>query len=117
MHKLMILIEPQVDWHEFERDWPRFLVLAEKMPGLVKETTSKIQSCLHGSLPVAEVHEFFFESPEAAKQAMASPEGVAAGKMLQEITKGRVTLLFADHFEVDPENLRTTQKENDDDQS
>ena len=117
MHKLMILIEPQVDWHEFERKWPRFLVLAEKMPGLVKETTSKIQSCLHGSLPVAEAHEFLFETADAARKVMASAEGVSAGRMLQEITKGRVTLLFADHFEVDSKDLHASQKEKHDDKS
>ena len=78
MFKLLILIEPQEDWLNFEQAWPQFLALAEKMPGLVRETTSPIHARLHGSLPVSMVHELYFESRQALKAAMSSAEGVAA---------------------------------------
>ena len=107
MVKLVILIEPQEYMHKFEQDWPQFLGLAEKMPGLVKETTSPIQSQLHGNLTVSMMHELFFESMDDLKEAMNSPEGVAAGQKLQEITNGKVTLLFADHYEDELKNILT----------
>ena len=32
MFKLIILVEPQEDWLQFEQAWPQFLAIAEKMP-------------------------------------------------------------------------------------
>ncbi len=107
MYKLLILIEPLGDWLKFEQDWPQFLAYAEKMPGLRREITSPVDRLLHGHYHVAMMHELYFDSMEAAKQAMASPEGVAAGQLLQTITGGRVTLLFADHLEDEPKNFQT----------
>lgn len=106
MYKLVILIEPQNDWFEFERVWPEFLKRAEQMPGLIRETTSPIDQLLHGHYHVGMIHELYFDSMEKAKQAMASPPGVEAGKLLQIITAGKVTLLFADHKEDELENIQ-----------
>jgi len=114
MVKLVILIEPQEYMHKFEQDWPQFLALAEKMPGLVKEATSPIQSQLHGNLSVSMMHELFFESMDDLKEAMNSPEGVAAGQKLQEITGGKVTLLFADHYEDELKNIQPFKKPKED---
>jgi uncharacterized protein (TIGR02118 family) len=110
MYKLVILIEPQTHWQEFERVWPEFLKRAEKMPGLLRETTSPVDRLLHGHYHVAMIHELYFESMEAAKQAMATPAGEEAGKVLQIITAGKVTLLFADHMEDDLVNIQEHQK-------
>jgi uncharacterized protein (TIGR02118 family) len=110
MYKLVILIEPQTHWQEFERVWPQFLKRAEKMPGLLRETTSPVDRLLHGHYHVAMIHELYFESIEAAKNAMASPEGEDAGKVLQIITAGKVTLLFADHLEDDLEHIQSHQQ-------
>ena len=110
MHKLMILIEPQPDWQTFERIWPEFLERAEEMPGLLRETSSPVERLIHGHFHVSLVHELFFESAEAAKFALESPEGEKAGRTLQRITGGKVTLLFADHLEDDLENIRSHQK-------
>lgn len=113
MYKLVILIEPQNDWFEFERVWPEFLKRAEKMPGLIRETTSPIDRLLHGHYHVGMIHELYFTSLEAAKQAMASPEGEEAGKILQIITAGKVSLLFADHKEDELKNIQAHEnKEN-----
>jgi uncharacterized protein (TIGR02118 family) len=109
MFKLVILIEPQKDWLEFTQDWPKFLTLAEKMPGLIKESISPIHSRLKGSFYVSMIHEMFFETMDDLKEAMASPEGVAAGQMLQTITDGKVTLLFAEHLEDDLKNIQSYQ--------
>ena len=109
MYKLVILIEPQPDWQEFERVWPQFLKQAEKMPGLIRETTSPVDRLLHGHYHVGMIHELYFESLQAVQDAMASPEGVEAGKTLQTITTGKVTLLFADHLEDELENIQEHQ--------
>jgi uncharacterized protein (TIGR02118 family) len=111
MFKLVVLIEPQDDLLKFETEWPRFLALAEKMPGLVKEAKSSVRSRLYGNLEVSMIFEMFFESFDALKAAMVSPEGVAAGQMLQTITDGKVTLLYSDHMEDDLKNIQAYKKD------
>jgi uncharacterized protein (TIGR02118 family) len=105
MHKLLILIEPSINWQTFEELWPDFLHLAESMPGLRREATSRIDTTLFGNYPVTFIHELYFDSLDDASQALSSPEGRAAGKLLQEMTQGRVNLFFADHKEDALENI------------
>ncbi len=106
MFKLVILIQSSVEWLDFEQNWPEFLKRAEQMPGLVREATSPVHAKMHGDLDVAMMHELFFESKIALQAAMASPEGQEAGQVLQTITGGQVTLLFAEHLEDELENIR-----------
>lgn len=105
MHKLIILIESTAtpDFHVF---WPRFLHAAESMPGLRSESTSRINQVLYGDLPCAMIHELFFDSYPALQVGLASEAGKEAGRLLQEMTGGRVRLLVADHSEDDLENIR-----------
>ncbi len=49
MHKLVIWIEPLPDWERFEAEWPAFLRLAEALPGLRREATSRVEQFLYGS--------------------------------------------------------------------
>jgi len=111
MYKLVVLIGLQEGWSTFDQGWPEFLKHAENMPGLLRESSSHVDRRLAGELPVTRIHEFFFESHEAALQAMASAEGQAAGRVLQRITGGKVTLLLANHHEDDAENLRRYRQE------
>lgn len=106
MHKLVILIESLPDPSAFDEGWPQFLHAAEGMPGLVSESTSRVDAFLFGSCPVSMVHELYFESAEQAREAMASPHGRLAGRVLQTITGGKVTLFLADHKEDQLENIR-----------
>jgi len=106
MHKLVILIEALDDWNAFEEAWPRFLHLIESVPGLQRETTSQVEVVLYGHKAFALMHELYFDSLEAARAALASPAGREAGKLLQEISRGRMTLFFADHKEDDLANIR-----------
>ena len=105
MVKLIIMIEELDSWDTFEATWPRFLHLAESMPGLRREATSRIDTVLFGNIRIGMVHELFFDSLEAAKQAMASGEGRAAGALLQGMTGGQVALFLADHKEDDLSNI------------
>ncbi len=113
MHKLIILLESTTtpDFHVF---WPRFLHAAEKMPGLLRETTSRINQELYGELECALIHELYFDSYPALRAGLASEAGKEAGQLLQEMTNGRVRLLIADHSEDDLENIRKhrTQEHN-----
>ena len=111
MYKLVILIKQPDDPDRFEENWPKFLHSAEKMPGLVYETTSRIDKILYGDEQIAQIHELFFESQKDAVNAMSSPEGREAGRTLQQITGGRVSLFFADHKGDDLENIRKFKQE------
>jgi len=105
MHKLVILIEPLDDWQAFEDGWPDFLHHAERMPRLRREATSRVDSLIYGQRGVAMIHELYFDSLEDAKRAMTSDDGREAGRILQQITQGKMTLFFADHKEDQIENL------------
>ena len=113
MHKLIILIPPPEDMLLFEDSWPMFLKQAERMPGLIKEATIRIENTFYGDFEISMMHELHFESLEALQTAMASPVGQAAGQILQKITLGNMTLLAADHREDDIENIRKYQKNED----
>lgn len=113
MYKLVILIEAQEDTARFDNRWPQFLALAEKMPGLRREVTSRVDRVLHGSFQVHLTHELFFDSLKAATEAMASVEGSAAGQVLQDISGGKVTLLLADHTQDDLAHIRSHAEKQD----
>jgi uncharacterized protein (TIGR02118 family) len=106
MHKLVILIDELDDWTAFDETWPQFLHHAESMPGLRREVTCRVDSVLYGRGDIALIHELYFDSLQALRAAMTSPSGSAAGRLLQSMTGGRMTLFFADHKEDDMENIR-----------
>jgi uncharacterized protein (TIGR02118 family) len=106
MYKLVIMVGPLDNWAAFDEAWPRFLSQVENMPGLRREATSRVDTVIYGTAPVSFIHELFYDSLEDARQAMSSPAGSAAGKLLQAMTRGQVTLFLADHKEDDLENIR-----------
>jgi len=112
MHKLIILIESTTtpDFHVF---WPRFLRAAENMPGLMSESTSRINQILYGEFQCAMIHELYFDSYPALQSGLASASGKEAGRLLQEMTGGRVRLLVADHSEDNLENIRKYRMQQD----
>jgi len=105
MYKVVILIEQQDGLH-LETEWPAFLRLAEAMPGLQREATSRVDRVLYGGCRCGQMHELFFNTLAEAENALLSPQGQAAGKLLQQITGGRITLFIADHKEDEMENIR-----------
>jgi hypothetical protein len=106
MHKLMICIEPLSESYLFDEGWPQFLHLAEQMPALLKESHSRVEKVLYGKAQLHIVHELFFETRQDLENAMTSPQGQAAGQVLQRITKGQMSLLFAEHKEDQIDHLR-----------
>lgn len=114
MYKLVILIPLPENSSEFESKWPEFLAEAERMPGLLRETTSRVDRVLHGQFAVHVIHELYFESLKLAAEAMGSLEGEKAGKILQDLTNGKVSLLLADHTQDELSNIRKHQQAQDD---
>lgn len=113
MYKLVILIEQQFDRNMFDSLWPQFLHWVEKMPGLLRESSSETVKYLYGKTYYVKMHELYFETLEDAEKAMASEPGQAAGKLLQKISRGNITLFLAEHKEDTIENIKAHQQEND----
>jgi hypothetical protein len=109
MVKLVILIEALEDSVRFEADWPQFLYHAERMPGLTREASSQVDFMLYGAASYIKMHELFFDSSAVAQQAMSSLHGQAAGRVLQQITGGKLALFFVDYKEDTIENIRRYQ--------
>ncbi len=105
MFKLIILVE-STSTPGFHNFWPRFLHAAESIPGLLKESTSRVTQVLFGDVQYALVHELYFDTLQALQAGLGSASGKEAGSLLQEMTGGRIKLLVADHSEDDLENIR-----------
>ena len=112
MHKLVILVGPLEDRQSFEEEWPSFLHLVEEMPGLRREATSQVERFLFGDSPILQMHELFFDTLNDLERAMISPPGRAAGRLLQQMTTGRVSLFLADHKEDDLANIMQFKQAN-----
>ena len=97
MYKLVIFIKSLEDADSFEEKWPEFLHSAEKMPGLVYETTSRVDKILYGEEKIAQVHELYFKSQKDAVRAMSSLEGREAGRTLQRNRDARRLSPSASH--------------------
>jgi len=111
MHKLVILIDQLDDEAQFDEMWPEFLHVSERMPGLKREATCRVENILYGAHQPALLHELFFESLEDIQKALSSDEGRSAGELLQRMTGGRMSLFIADHKEDEIENIRRFQQE------
>jgi hypothetical protein len=109
MHKLVILIDSTAD-PAFDQAWPKFLHHAERIPGLKREATSRVSQVLFGNLACDMIHELYFDSFADMQQGLSSPDGQEAGRLLQGMTAGRMSLLFADHHEDNIENIRRYRK-------
>lgn len=106
MFKLIILIPPEIEQETFFEGWPKFLEQAEQMPGLVRMVSAPVHAYLAGSYRPLAVHELIFDDQPALEKALASEHGMAAGKVLQKITGGAVSLMTAVHMEDSGESLR-----------
>jgi uncharacterized protein (TIGR02118 family) len=111
MYKLMIIIPAHIQDPVMHDSWPEFLHVAESMPGLQRESTVRVTASLYGAQEIGMLHELFFETLADLQDAMRSPEGLAAGQIIQQLTQGQMTLLIAEHREDDIENLRAYRQD------
>jgi len=93
MNQLLILIPMNVDLQAFDEGWPTFLENAEKMPGLLRESVTHIDRCLYGQNFLQRVYCFYFPDQKTLEQALLSPAGEKAGRILHQISGGNVILL------------------------
>jgi uncharacterized protein (TIGR02118 family) len=101
-HKLLILFRSPLS-PDFEQRWSEhFVPLAEKLPGLRRVVVSHTHGGPAGPVDVYLLHELHFDSMDALKAAMLSPEGLAAGQMLVKLAGQQATLIFAEHMEDAP---------------
>lgn len=105
-YQLLILIPLTVEIQSFDEGWPQFLKLAEKMPGLIKESVTRIDNCIYGQNFLRRVYSFSFLDSSSLEKALLSPPGEKAGELLHSITQGNLILLGGEYQEDFLENLR-----------
>ena len=107
MYKLTIFFTPPLPNQEFDQQgWQKFMGLAEKMPGLRRETVTEVQEMVFGHLPYIKIHEFYFDSRQDLDAALQSEQGQAAGAWLHRFTGKRFSMLIAEHKEALPQEFR-----------
>jgi len=77
MTKVLVMLHkrPDQSWEEFQRYWRETHgPIAQRIPGLRKYVQNHAGD--RGSVPYA-VAELYFDSPDALREAVASPEGQA----------------------------------------
>jgi len=95
--KLIVLYKKPADTKAFDDHYFNIHVpLAEKMPGLIKSSYSRITGSPMGQPGFYLMAELTFDSQEALQQALASPEGRAAGKDVMGFAGDLVHMMFAD---------------------
>ena len=109
MYKITILFHPPLEGRQaqFQADWQTFMGLAEKMPGLKRETVSEVRDFVFGSQGhrFSRIHEFYFDSRADLDAALNSEEGQAAGQWLHQFTRRMFTMLITEHQEALPEEF------------
>jgi hypothetical protein len=113
MYKLIILIPTSVDQAEFDTAWPQFLRHAERMPGLEREATARVDDPVFGRSDISRIYEFFFPDKPALLEGLTSPEGEKAGQLIHQMTRGKVTILIAEHREDRLERIRPPEAQDD----
>ena len=104
MYKLTIFFFKQ----NFNQEgWQKFMGLAEKMPGLRRETVSEVDEFIFGATGhgIAKVHEFYFDSKKDLNTALNSKEGQIAGAWLHKFTQKRFSTFIAKYQEALPEEF------------
>lgn len=96
-YQLIILIPLSVEIQSFDEGWPEFLKTAEKMPGLIQESVSRIDNSIYGPNQLRRIYSFTFKDRSSLEQALLSPPGEKAGKLLHKITKGNMILLGGEY--------------------
>ena len=106
MHSLILLIPSQINQEKFDREWPSFLHQAEKMPGMIKETSTLIDQKLTGLENFSRLYTFHFSDKDSLHRALSSPPGQKAGELIHQITEGRALILTGDFREDQLTNIQ-----------
>ncbi len=112
MYQLILLIPTSVDIKSFDEGWPSFLEAVEQMPGLLKESVSRVDQLIYGKECFHRIYTFSFPDQKTLESSLVSSPGEKAGKIIHSLTGGRVTLMTADFQEDSLDNIQsfTSQK-------
>jgi uncharacterized protein (TIGR02118 family) len=101
MAKLVALYKKPSNPAEFDdKYFNEHVGLASKIPGLTHMEVSKVHSSPMGETEWYLIAELTFESIEALKAGMSSPEGKTAGKNVMSFARDLVTMLFVEEEKV-----------------
>jgi uncharacterized protein (TIGR02118 family) len=101
MAKLVALYKKPQNPQEFdERYFNGHVPLAQKIPGLQHFNVSKVMGTPMGESEWYLMAELHFESMDALKAGMSSPEGKAAGKDAMAFAGDLVYIMFVDEQKV-----------------
>ena len=97
MVKLVVLYKKPADVAAFEKHYTEIHApLAKKMPGLKKREVSHFTGSPGGAPKFYMMAELYFDTQEAMRSALNSPEGKAAGKDVMSFAGDLIHLMFAD---------------------
>jgi hypothetical protein len=111
MYQLLILIPISVNLTTLDEGWPNFLETAESMEGLIRESVSRIDSCIYGQNNIQRMYSFIFKDRLTLEQALLSPPGEKAGKIIHELTGGEVILLRGPFNEDSLDRIKSWDEE------
>ncbi|MDZ7843296.1 MAG: hypothetical protein U5K99_00605 [Anaerolineales bacterium] len=106
MQSLIIILPDSVNFEQLDQSWPSFLQAAENMPGLIKESVTVITETLSGTSSIARIYAFLFEDNPSLIQALSSPQGEKAGRLIHQLSGGKAIILTGQYREDSLENLK-----------
>jgi hypothetical protein len=92
MHQLIILIPSGVNMISFDQGWPEFLAAAEQMPGLIRESLTRVDQQLYGTPAIQRIYCFDFPDQKTLTQGLVSQAGEKAGGILHRLTGGMASI-------------------------
>ncbi len=107
MYQLILLIPTSVDIKSFDEGWPSVLEAIEQMPGLLGESVSRVDQLLYGQECLHRIYTFSFPDQKTLEKALISTPGEKAGKIVHDLTGGRVTLLTAEFQEDSLDHIQS----------
>lgn len=114
MYQLLILLPLRVNIKSFDEGWPDFLEAAESMDGLIRESVSRIDRSIYGQNNIRRIYSFLFRDKSSFEQALVSPPGEKAGKIIHELTGGDVILLSGPFQEDSLDRIQSWEETDED---
>jgi hypothetical protein len=99
MVKFMIQFQRPANAGVFEDAYNAFLAAVERMPLVTRRQVVHVSGTPRGETSLHRILEVYFEDQFRLENALKSPEGQAAGGMLNRFPPGSVEMYFAEVFE------------------
>ena len=99
MVKFMLMFHKPSDLARFEDSYNTFLAQIERIPNITRRQVISILGSPQGTPTTYRILEVYFSDYDTLTAALRSPEGQAAGGILNQFPKGTVDMLFAEVYE------------------